>query len=78
MRTFKALAIVLLLATSAHAGKHVQFDVCAIDGGKLGVYETTDKQAEALVLAKYLEKKSGGKRHYFVVIEQLDAKGDVK
>lgn len=79
MKTIKCLAILLMLATSAHAGgkRRVQFDVCAIDpGGKLGVYEVTDKQATALVLAKYLEGKT--KRRHFVVVEELTETGDVK
>lgn len=79
MKIFKTLAIVLLMSVGATAApKHrVQYDVCAIDpGGKLGVYEVSEKRQDAMAIAKYLEGKT--KRHYFVVIEEVTEAGDVK
>ncbi len=77
-KAIKSLLVLSLLASTANAGKSkTQYDVCAIDGGKLGVYEVTEKRAEAMVLAKYLTQKNH--RAFFVVIEVIDAKtGDVK
>ena len=78
MKTIKSLCVVLCLATSAQAGKsHVQYEVCAIDaGGKLGVYEVTEKRPEAMAIARFLTGKQ--KRQFFVVVEEVNEKGDVK
>lgn len=77
MKTIASIALLLALASSASAKGKVQYEVCAIDpGGKLGVYEVTEKRPAAMAIAAYLEGKTH--RHYFVVVEELDAKGDTK
>ncbi len=86
MKPYTIIAITSLLAATvateaagAPRKSGVQYEVCAVDpGGKLGVYEVTEKRPEAMAIAKYLEGKSGGKRHFFVVVQELDSKGDVK
>jgi hypothetical protein len=69
MKTIKALLIIALLASSAHAKGKIQYDVCAIDGGKLAVDAHFDKRPQASAVADYLEQKNG--RHFYVVVEEL-------
>lgn len=71
--------ILLTLASSASAKGRVQYEVCAVDpGGKLGVYEVTEKRPQAMAIAAYLTGKDKAHRRFFVVVEELDEKGDVK
>ena len=70
MNALKTLLVLSLLASSAHAGKSkTQYDVCAIDGGKLAVYAHFEKRQQASAVADYLEQKNG--RHFYVVVEEL-------
>lgn len=81
MKTLKTLALVLLLASSAHAGgkRHVQFDICVVSGGRVVVRGHSPKQAPALAVAAYLdESKADGGAHHFVVVEELADSGDSK
>ena len=82
MKTIITASVLALsfLASSAYGApkRSVQYEVAAIDpGGKLGVYEVCDKRPEAMAIARYLEGKDKAHRHFFVVVEEIDAKGDV-
>ena len=75
------IATALSLAAPAFAkGKNRhQFDVCYLDHGKITVVGTSEKQAKALAVASFLdESKADRGAHHFVIVEELDEKGDVK
>ncbi len=86
MKPYTIIAITSLLAATvateavgAPRKSGVQYEVCAVEStGKLGVYEVTQKRPEAMAIAKYLTGKSGGKRAFFVVVEEVTESGDVK
>ena len=81
MKTIAAIAIALSFASPAFAkgkSRH-QFDVCYLDHGRVAVVGTSDKQAKALAVASFLdESKADHGAHHFVIVEELDEKGDVK
>jgi hypothetical protein len=84
MKPYTIIAITSLLAATvateaagAPRKSGVQYEVCAVEPtGKLGVYEVTEKRPEAMAIAKYLTSKQ--KRAFFVVVEEVTEKGDVK
>lgn len=81
MSKYIMIAIALSLSAPAYAkgkSRH-QFDVCYLDHGKITVVGTSEKQAKALAVASFLdESKADRGAHHFVIVEELDEKGDVK